>query len=417
MRSIQLTDIEFWGYCLLMISFYLPGNAMGFALVFLALLTVLKFIKRKHAFKGYSGLIVYPILFLFLIAGMIYTENMKDGWGIIERHYVLIGAPILTASVIQFSKQQKDRMMDVFIATGVVTGLICIGVATHHFLDTGTVYTATQKDHFVYNHFMHHRLSSPLKLHAIYYSLYLSLGGLVILNRVLHHPSKLKIKLLYGFILAFFVVMLFLLKSSIFALAFPIACLLLIFFRYRKVVLSSLKMKIALSMTVFIVGVFSYIGIQSKLESFSLKYELSDDHLTPLTMRMSIWECTWETIKEAPLTGQGTGDGDDELVATYDELGFTIGASDRFNAHNMYLQYWLTNGIATALLFVLILFFLARRALKHQNMVYFGFIFLFAAFSLTESTMLRQNGVVFFLVISSLFYWSPRLWDHSQKSA
>ncbi|NVK64080.1 MAG: O-antigen ligase family protein [Flavobacteriales bacterium] len=417
MRSIKLTDIEFWGYCLLMISFFLPGNAMGFALVFLVLLTIVKFIQKKHAFKGYSGLILYPVLFLLLLVGMIYTQNTKDGWGIIERHYALIGVPILAASIKQFSSKQKEAIMNVFIATGVITALICLGVATNHYLTTGTVYTATQKDHFVYNHFMHHRLSSPLQLHAIYYSLYLSFAALILLNRILHSSAKMTTKFLYALIFVFFAVMLFLLKSSIFAFAFPLASLLLVFFRYRKTLLGSLKMKLVLSAIVVLAGIFSYIGIQSKLESFSLKYELSDDHLTPLTMRMAIWECTWETIQEAPFIGKGTGDGDDELFATYEELGFTIGANDRFNAHNMYLQYWLTNGITTALLFVLILFVLARRAINHRNMVFFSFIFLFAAFSLTESTMLRQNGIVFFLVISSLFYWSPRIWDHSQSTA
>lgn len=417
MRNINLTHIEFWGYCLLMISFFVPGNAMGFALVFLVLLTLLKFIKKQHAFKGYSGLILYPALFVLLLIGMIYTENSKDGWGIIERHYALIGVPILTASVTQFSQKQKTLIMNVLIATGAVTALICLSVATNHYFTTGTVYTTTQKDHFVYNHFMHHRLSSPLQLHAIYYSLYLSFGALVLLNRLLHKSAKLRIQLLYGLLFVFFIGMLFLLKSSIFALVFPLACLLLIFFRFRKALLGSMKMKIAVLAIVLLAGVASYIGIQSKIESFSTKYELSDDHLTPLTMRLAIWECTWKTIQEAPAVGQGTGDGDDTLFATYDKLGFTIGANDHFNAHNMYLQYWLTNGIVAALLFVVILLMFARRAFKHRNMLFFGFILLFAAFSLTESTMLRQNGVVFFLVISSLFYWSPRIWDHSQTTA
>ena len=120
-------------------------------------------------------------------------------------------------------------------------------------------------------------------------------------------------------------------------------------------------------------------------------------------------------IKEEPLLGHGTGDGDIQLISTYEKMRFTIGATDRYNAHNMYLQYWLTNGFITAFIFIGILQLLFRSAIRNKNWVFFSFVLLFAAFSVTESTMLRQNGIVFFLVISSLFYWSPKLWDESQE--
>jgi len=417
LNKLTLTNIEHWAFCLLMIAFFAPGNTIGFVLVSIVIITIIKFIKKQHLFRGYRELILFPVLFFALLIGMIYTSNTRDGWSIIERHYGLIGIPILTISIQQFSKQQRKNLLSIFIATGVITGLICIGAATWHYISTGTVYTATQKGHFVYNNFMHHRLSSPIQLHAIYYSLYLSFAAIAVLNRLLYEKLKLSSKLMYIFVFMFFCVMIFLLKSSIFALFFPLACLILLFFRYRKQLFSSVRTQIALVIVVIGLGVFSFKGVQSKLESFSLKYELSDEHLTPLQMRLAMWECASETIKESPWIGQGTGDGDDQIVQSYEEMDFIIGAEDRYNAHNMYLQYWLTNGIVTSLIFVAILFMLFRRAIRNRNWVFFSFTLLFAAFSLTESTMLRQNGIVFFLVISSLFYWFPKLWDESQERA
>lgn len=417
LNKLTLTNIEYWAFCLLMMAFFAPGNTIGFVLVTIVLITLVKFVKKQHPFKGYAGLILLPILFAILLLGMLHTSNTKDGWAIIERHYGLIGIPILTISIQQFSSQQRKNLLSVFIATGVVTGIICIAVASKHYFDTGTVYTATQKGHFVYNHFMHHRLSSPIQLHAIYYSLYLAFAAIVVLNRLLYERLNWSRKLLYGLIFVFFCVLILLLKSSIFALFFPLACLILLFFRYRKQLLSSARTQIALLLILIGTCVFSYKGMQSKLETFSLQYELSDAHLTPLKMRLAMWECTWETITDAPWTGQGTGDGDDELINTYERLGFTIGANDRYNAHNMYLQYWLTNGIFAAMVFIAILIVLLRRAIRNSNLVFLSFVLLFAAFSFTESTMLRQNGIVFFLVISSLFYWHPKLWDESHELA
>ena len=296
-----------------------------------------------------------------------------------------------------------------------MTSLICLGAATWHYISNGTVYTLTQKDHFVYNNFMHHRLSSPIQLHAIYYSLYLAFAAIAVLNRLLYEKLNSRKKLLYGLVFVFFCVMIFLLKSSIFAFVFPIACLMLLFFRYQQQLMSTARSQITMVIIVIGAGFFSYMGVRTKLESFSLDYELSDEHLTPLKMRLAMWECTWETIKEEPLLGHGTGDGDIQLISTYEKMRFTIGATDRYNAHNMYLQYWLTNGFIAAFIFIGILQLLFRSAIRNKNWVFFSFVLLFAAFSVTESTMLRQNGIVFFLVMSSLFYWSPKLWDESQE--
>jgi O-antigen ligase len=412
-----LENIEYWAFCLLMIAFFAPGNTIGFVLVTLVLITIIKFIKKKHFFKGYGALNLFPLLFFVLLAGMMHTSNTHDGWAIIERHYGLIGIPLLTISIQQFTKQQRKNLLSIFVVTGVVTGLICLGAATWHYISTGTVYTLTQKDHFVYNNFMHHRLSSPIQLHAIYYSLYLAFAAIVVLNRLLYEKLNANKKLIYGLVFVFFCVMIFLLKSSIFAFVFPLACLVLLFFRYRKQLLSSIRTQIAVVIIVIGAGFFSYKGVQSKLESFSLDYELSDEHLTPLKMRLAMWECAWETIKKSQWHGHGTGDGDDELIKTYEELGFTIGAKDRYNAHNMYLQYWMTNGFIALVIFLFILTLLFREAVRNKNWVFFSFVLLFAAFSITESTMLRQNGIVFFLVISSLFYWYPKLWDESQEPA
>ncbi|MFK7784251.1 MAG: O-antigen ligase family protein [Crocinitomicaceae bacterium] len=416
LSKLTLTNIEYWAFCLLMVAFFAPGNTIGFVLVTIVIITIIKFVKKKHLFRGYGGLILFPILLCSLLLGMIYTSNTRDGWSIIERHYGLIGIPILMISIQQFSKQQRKNLLSVFIATGVVTGLICIGAATWHYISTGTVYTATQKGHFVYNNFMHHRLSSPIQLHAIYYSLYLAFAAIVVLNRFLYEKLTLGSKLMYVSVFAFFCVLILLLKSSIFALFFPLSCLLLLFFRFRKQLFSSLRAKIALVVILVGTSIFSYKGVQSKLESFSLDYELSDEHLTPLNMRMAMWECSWDVIKDSPWIGNGTGDGDNDLIRRYEQLGFTIGAKDRYNAHNMYLQYWLTNGIFTSLIFIGILGLLFRRAIRNRNWVFLSFVLLFAAFSCTESTMLRQNGIVFFLVISSLFYWFPKLWDESQEA-
>ena len=406
-----LKNIEFFLFSFLMVSFYLKNNLNGFIIFLLAIVTLLKFITKQHVFRGYSGLVLFPILFLVLIIGQIHTQDIKEGWTLVERNLSLFIVPIIASSVQQFNTTQQRLLANFFIFSGVIIGLYCIGFATVNALDTGTVYTTKHANHFIYNNFMHHRLTAPVGLHAIYYSLYIGFANIILLYRLFYEKLSFKKRLFYSLVFIFICLLLFLLKSALFAFAFSLMCLLLIIIKYGHLFFISKKTGLLILFAVLVLSFFMFKGVQSKLESFSLTYNLSDDHLTPLTMRLSLWECAWAGIKDNWLWGVGTGDAQHELLAKYKAMNFKIGYDNDFNAHNMYLNYWLSNGLLALLAFIGMFFISIKRALKQKNFIYFSMAFLFAFFSITESTMRTQKGLVFFVVFASLFYWVPNLWQ------
>ena len=416
LKLINLKNIELWAFCFFMLSFFLPIKINSISIIFLGVITVYRLVKRRHLFKGYAGLWGYPVLFGMLLVGLFYTIDLKDGWAIVERHSSLLIAPIITISITQFSAKQQQLILDLFIGMAVLIGLYCLGAAILHYINTGTVYTPTQKDHFVYNHFMHHRLTAPAQLHAIYYTFFISVASIAILNQLLSKDFilSLKKKMLYTFIFLFFCVLIFLLKSSLFAFVFPVGCLLLVFVKSSKQILSSMKLKFIIVGVLLVSATYMYQGVKTKIDTFSTTYILSDEHLRPLAIRLAMWECSWEVIQRNWVFGVGTGDGRNETLAKYQQMDFNIGLKNKFNTHNMYLQYWLSNGIGAFLLFLSILTFFFIKAIKSKNMIFFSFILFFSFFCLTESTMLRQRGVVFFVFLSAMFYWCPTLWN-SQK--
>ena len=131
-------------------------------------------------------------------------------------------------------------------------------------------------------------------------------------------------------------------------------------------------------------------------------------------MRFAMWECTWDVIKQHLWFGTGTGDGELELLKVYANQGFEVGLRDKFNSHNMYLQYWMSNGLVALIGYLVILLLFLKRSIESKNMVFLSFVLFFAAFSLTESTMLIQKGIVFFAVFGSLFYWDSNWWGTSK---
>jgi len=79
-----------------------------------------------------------------------------------------------------------------------------------------------------------------------------------------------------------------------------------------------------------------------------------------------------------------------------------------FNLHNQYLEYFLKFGLIGLLYFLTILFLSFRKAIKEKNKLYFSFLLIFCLFSLTESNLEVQRGIVFFVLINAIFYFFPQ---------
>lgn len=73
------------------------------------------------------------------------------------------------------------------------------------------------------------------------------------------------------------------------------------------------------------------------------------------------------------------------------------------NFHNQYIQTFAELGIVGFLLFVLLLFFSLKTAIKNKDFMHIAFTILMISVFLTESFLWRQRGVVFFTFFYCLF--------------
>lgn len=407
-KVLTLENIDFLLLAALLISFFLHYRINGFMVMLVLIFAVVKVLAKRNLFKGSAGLLFFPALFLTLLLGQLYTENVKEGWTLIERNISLLALPFAVKGVVDLTHFQRRVLMNLFIASAAFTGLVCLSIATVNSVQTGSIYVIPNNTHFLYNTFMHHRLTDPIGLHAVYFGLSVALANGVVLYNIISPGKKVQKRIGLGLLFVFFTVLLYLLKSANIAFGFSIVSLVIILDRYGRSIFSS-RAKLSVGMLILLAfSFFTFKTIQTKLENFSFSHEMADEQMTPLGIRLSIWECTWQVIQENWLLGTGTGDSQDELVKKYYANNFVIGYRDDFNAHNMYLQYWMSNGLPMLLLFVGALVMLFQRAIKNRNSIFFGFVLLFTLFSFTESTMRTQKGLLFFVLFAALFYWCPK---------
>ena len=116
-------------------------------------------------------------------------------------------------------------------------------------------------------------------------------------------------------------------------------------------------------------------------------------------------------IKKYPVFGVGIGDKKYKLIERNMELGdkryneFGAGAKPDgvFNAHNQFLDFWITAGIIPVI--CLVFFFINEfsKALRSRHIVYLGLLYCFCLFCFTDMAMMVQRGVIFFLFFICLF--------------
>lgn len=117
-----------------------------------------------------------------------------------------------------------------------------------------------------------------------------------------------------------------------------------------------------------------------------------------LFQRLVFWRAASALIAENFWTGTGTGDVKQAFITIYDENNMNLAEQYRLRAHNQYLTFFVSFGIAGLLYFVALFavpFFGGRLSYLHM-----AFLLIAFAACITEDTLETQAGVTFF----SFFY-------------
>ncbi|GBL34576.1 hypothetical protein EMGBS15_01710 [Filimonas sp.] len=84
-----------------------------------------------------------------------------------------------------------------------------------------------------------------------------------------------------------------------------------------------------------------------------------------------------------------------------------------FNAHNEYLNQWLSFGLFGFMLFIATLLFHYKKSTEQGNTLYLFLMIILSVTFLTENILSRQHGIVFYSLFTSLFFFVSK--KHSEK--
>lgn len=133
-------------------------------------------------------------------------------------------------------------------------------------------------------------------------------------------------------------------------------------------------------------------------------YQISGDPTGhSLTQRLEYWQTGIQIFFSAPFTGVGTGDLQTAFNQQYNLNASKLAPAWRLRAHNQYISIAAAFGIGGLVLFVVLLLWPLRQAIRIRDHLYMAFLATAMLSMLSEDTLETQAGITFFVFFSGLF--------------
>lgn len=357
-------------------------------------------LKRIILDRNRQQILLFSVIYFIYLMGLLYTSNRKYAMFDITVKLSLFVFPMLFATMDRrvFSFLRINNIFVTYITGCLAASVACLVHAAGSFAETGD--TAV----FFYStlSFLHH---------AGYLAMFINFAVVLIVFLTfmyIHSLRKWHLALI-TLLLIFFNLMVVLLSSKMGILSLLVIYLMmsLIFFISKPTRLRSL-LPLTMMGTV-ILFMFSLPQTRARVERTTAVVgnisTLKADSEESTGERILVWRSAWNIILQHPLFGVGTGDVKDALLEEYSAQGIKYAYSRNLDAHNQYLQTYLSVGLAGFIVLVAMLAWPAILAFIRKDYIYFFFILLFGMNLLTESMFENQAGSVFYAFFNALLFW------------
>ncbi len=420
------TDLVFLGllFTAFTLSFELMLNNIAIILALLpalyGLVTDRLFRQRLwgHLKHNKIALVMMAFALFYAVSAAIHWRQYHDINALLkhlEMRLPFLLLPVPLALVPEFNHQQIKRLWQALVAGILLSAALLLLGASWVSITTGSLYNLHPRYGMPEHNFMYHRLGSYLGLHAVYYSAMILLAFVLTMVFIRFRFAKARGQVRFFMIitLAFWLLMLFLLKSAaiLLALIFIVVSYgMYLLYQYRTRMAPWQRWSAAL-VILALVGIMGERVIDKVGHRGSIfKY----DFLQPgggewnvFNLRKAKWDVATEVIADHWLWGTGPARAQQVLDDYYARHLFINALQHHYNAHNQFLQTFLTLGLPGFLLLLYMYGASFYRAVKRTDLVWFLFILGFTLFSISESTLEVNKGIVLFTFVTLLCSFLP----------
>ncbi|MEY4110896.1 MAG: hypothetical protein RLZZ46_1251 [Bacteroidota bacterium] len=399
--------ISIWGYSAIAALVFSLSSDRRFGVWFLVLafIPAIFFLRSYYLREPHIRLLI--LFYLFHLWGMLFTDDLKEGWLDIQQKSAFLLFPLLVPLMRSFDKKRKDWLVLFYLAGLIITALISWTVALGNFWEESyaRLHYLELADYPYTNYFFSGRLTRFI--HPGYFAAMLLFGVFLLQKQysalcLVRHNRMIILNIQLFFLLT---IICSLSKSTI--LLLPV--LLLFMFASSGSLLPVLRRGFwIIPISCFLLGlIISSIpvirgGFANAWQAISNPQVKNPDTTTESSqLRLLTWKTAWQIFKEHPLAGVGTGDVNPALCTAYAESSYAAPAEKHLNAHNQFLQTAVALGLPGLMSLLSLPLFALYRGIKKKNNLWLLLGIMMFWLPMTECWLEQQHGMFFFL-----FWWS-----------
>lgn len=337
--------------------------------------------KRQLLIQNKIPIMILTSLFWIPLLGVVYTDNYGGAFKDIQLKLPFLLFP-LTLLTVPLRLHTRKFVLNSFSIAVVAASLLAI-IKVGYFKWKG-----------LGNYFYYQRFSEFLDKHTTYFSLFIVICLLWLLWSIIHKKRNTLLLALIGFVLLY---MIYILSVRISIMALVAGSLLIVF----SSIMSIRRKAIILVLIPILLGSLYFTP------HFKKRFEPSTTEASELhdfDYRELHWKAVFETIKQNNFVfGNGTRSHRDFLYDRYKEYGLSSAYTEKYNAHNQYLEVLLDFGILGFSALVSLILFLAWKFIKRKDYFALSILLVFLIYMITESIFQRHSGIVIFSYLTALF--------------
>ncbi len=343
------------------------------------------------------------VYFLFQFTSFFNSNNMPEDWRQVRLKAELMFIPLAVCCCTYINGVTRRKLLAFYSILLAAAGIYCITMAFIHYTNTSDI-----------SHFFYHPLVSPIKQHAVYFSLLVFVDLVFLLESVITRKWLFN-QVFHLILISFFSFLLILLSSKLVIIFFGVYLLFYVL-AFRKTM--KLNKYVVAGLILFLLAGLSLLFMTNNPVSNRFKDIVKGDlavvqeetyhpadYFNGLQFRLLQWKLVPEILDENKSwwTGVGAGNAQDLLSQKYISKNMYRGKPGTpgsgylmYNTHNQLLESLLKNGIPGAVLFLFICFFLLQIAGRNKNRIVRFTILLLLFHAFTESVLETQYGILIF---------------------
>ena len=347
----------------------------------------------------------FILFFLWQVIGMIYSDHNQEGLRNLSLRLPLLLFPLILVVPDLTIRQKTIKLLRIFAVSTFLYVIACLVYASFRSLEIseGNWSINPHPDEYPWLNFFYGP-DFAIFQHPSYLSMYILLSVFIAFEALFEKSDSKLIKwfwLLVSLVLIFSVYLLSS-RAAIIAAVITIPCYFII-----KLITGKIK-------KIWWIGVCSgaiilFFTLLSNPRLQLLFNQSSDQELINKALkesRISIWNASFNLIKENFLLGVGTGDIQYELNEEYKRMGKRDLYKDKeLNAHNQFIETSAEHGLIGLLLLLSVFGLMVGVAVTNRNILYLMFILIVLISFLFETMLNRLAGLAFFSAFSFLLLY------------